>query len=83
MLSLKLFSEMPDPRRGQGQRYAFGPFLTMILLSILSGATSYRKMAVFMAVHRSRLNRLFDVNWQATPSYVAIRHLLMGLDTQA
>ena len=83
MLLLELFQSMPDPRRGQGQRYALAPFLTLILLSILSGATSYRKMALFMSMHRQRLNHLLGIHWATSPSYVAIGHLLVGLDTNA
>jgi hypothetical protein len=48
MLTIKLFDGVTDPRRAQGQRYEFIPFLTMLLLAVLSGATSYRTMAVFI-----------------------------------
>lgn len=79
MLTIKLFEGVTDPRRAQGQRYEFVPFLTMLLLAVLSGATSYRKIAAFIEVHCARLNALFGISWKETPSYVAIRHLLMGL----
>jgi hypothetical protein len=36
-------------------------------------------MAAFIEVHRVRLNALFGINWTETPSYVAIRHLPVGL----
>lgn len=83
MLSFELFQSLPDSRRRQGQRYPLAPFLTAILLAVLSGATSYRKMALFMTIHRERLNALLQVQWAATPTYVAIRHLLIGLQPKS
>jgi hypothetical protein len=83
MVLLDLLREIKDPRRAQGQRYKLAPLLLSILLSVLSGATSFRKMAVYMAVQRDRLNQLWGVQWQDTPSYGAIRDFLAALDTQA
>lgn len=79
MLSFELFSEMPDQRQRSGRRYDFAPFLMGILLAVLCGATSFRKIAQFMKVRRLELNELFDEDWKATPSYGAVRHLLLGL----
>jgi hypothetical protein len=56
------------------------PLLASLLLAVLSGATSFRKMAVYMALQRERLNTLFGTEWTQTPSYGAIRDFLHGLD---
>jgi DDE_Tnp_1-associated len=39
---LSLFSELPDPRRGQGKMYPLAPILLFTVLAMLSGAVSYR-----------------------------------------
>ncbi len=79
MITFNIFSEIKDPRRSQGQRYEFNVFLTSILLAVLSGATSFRKISSFMELRRKQLNKLFGVCWNATPCYVAVRHLLLNL----
>ena len=79
MLTIDLFAEVSDARRAQGQRYAFAPFLTAILLAVLSGATSFRKIAAFIELQHERLNELLGVCWKSTPCYVAVRHLLLNL----
>lgn len=79
MLALELFSGIPDQRQRSGRRYDFAPFLMGILLAVLCGATSFRKIARFMEIRRQQLNDLFDEDWIDTPSYGAVRHLLLGL----
>ena len=37
-------------------------------------------MALFMDIHREPLNELLHIQWHTTPTYVAIRHLLIGLE---
>ncbi len=80
MVLLDLLGEVKDPRRAQGQRYKLAPLLLSIVLSVLSGATSFRKMALYMAIQRDRLNQLWGTHWQDTPSYGAIRDFLAALD---
>lgn len=83
MVLLDLLGDVKDPRRAQGQRYKLPPLLLSIVLSVLCGATSFRKMAVYMAVQRDRLNQLWGTQWKDTPSYGAIRDFLAALDEQA
>lgn len=80
MLIVELLEGVKDPRRAQGQRYKLSPLLASILFAVLCGATSFRKMAVYMALQRERLNALFGTEWTQTPSYGAIRDFLHGLD---
>jgi hypothetical protein len=79
MLTIGLFADVCDARRAQGQRYEFAPFLAAILLAVLSGATSFRKIAAFIELQRERLNELFGISWKNTPCYVAVRHLLLNV----
>lgn len=51
--------EARDPRRVQGQCYQLAPLLVSIVLLVLSAATSFRKMAMYMAVQRDRINQLW------------------------
>lgn len=67
---------MPDPRRGQGQKWKLPPVLLATILAILSGASSYRKVHRFIETHRSRLNEVFGFGWKTAPAYSAIRFIL-------
>jgi hypothetical protein len=77
---LDLLSQIPDPRRAQGKNWQLGPVMLATILAILSGATSYRKVHGFMAIHRTRLNAAFGFGWPAGPAYSAVRTILDGLD---
>lgn len=80
---LALLGQIPDPRRGQGQKWKLSPVLLATILAILSGATSYRKIHRFIETHRLRLNEAFGFGWKKAPAYSAIRFILQGLDSAA
>lgn len=48
MLFGRVFSGLVDKRTAKGRRYALEPLLCALLLAVLSGATSLRKMELFM-----------------------------------
>ena len=73
---LTLLAQIPDPRRGQGQKWKLPPVLLATILAILSGATSYRKVHRFIETHRLRLNEAFGFGWKTAPAYSAIRFIL-------
>lgn len=77
---LKLLSQIPDPRRGQGKKWKLGPVLLSTILAILSGASSYRKVHSYIETHRERLNEAFGFGWDGVPAYSAVRTILRGLD---
>jgi DDE_Tnp_1-associated len=83
MVLLDLLSDVNDPRRAQGQRYPLAPYLLSIVLAVLCGATSFRKIASYLCLKREQLNQLLGVQWQDTPSYGAIRYFLSALDGQS
>ena len=56
---LTLLQEVPDPRRAQGRRYQLAYVLLFAILAIVSGANTYRDIAIFIDEHREALNATF------------------------
>jgi DDE_Tnp_1-associated len=77
---LDLLSEVPDPRRGQGQMYKLPHVLLFSILSVITGGNSYRGIVTFIDVHLRRLNEIFGLTWKRAPAHTAIRYILKGLD---
>jgi len=77
---LSLFSEISDPRRGQGKMYPLGPILLYTVLAMLAGAVSYRQAHAFIRIHLDRLNAAFGVQVRRAPAYTTLRFILRGLD---
>lgn len=77
---LSLFSEVSDPRRGQGKMYSLAPILLFTVLAMLAGASSYRQVHAFIQIHRDRLNAAFGVSLRKAPAYTTLRFILRGLD---
>ena len=71
---------IPDPRRRQGQRYSLAPLLLFSVLAVLAGATSYRRIRLFIGVHRERLNATFGARFRRAPAVDTLRALLHALD---
>jgi hypothetical protein len=77
---LGLLADVPDPRRGQGQKYKLPHVLLFSILAIVTGCNSYRGIVTFIDVHRRRLNAVFGLKWGRAPAHTAIRYILKGLD---
>lgn len=80
---LGLLSEVPDPRRAQGQLYKLPHVLLFSILAIVTGCNSSRGIVTFIDVHRRRLNAAFGLKWRRAPAHTAIRYILQGLDPAA
>jgi len=80
---LAALDEIPDPRRPQGRRYAMSHLLLFSVLAVLAGATSYRSIVTFLAVHRERLNAVFGARLRRAPAVNTLRHLFVTLDPDA
>jgi hypothetical protein len=80
MLHEGLFSELVDQLRARGKRYQQEPLLCAVLLTVLSGATSLRKMELFIEEQLGQLNALFGTSWKKAPTWVGIRRFLLKLD---
>jgi hypothetical protein len=79
---LSLFSQIPDPRRGQGKMYPFAPILLYTILATLAGAASYRQVHAFIKIHLTRLNSVFGLSMRRAPAYNSLRFILRGLDEE-
>jgi len=77
---LSLFSQVSDPRRGQGKMYPLAPILLFTVLAMLAGARSYRQVHSFIRTHLNRLNGGFGVSLRRAPAYSSVRFILHGLD---
>ena len=71
---------IPDPRRRQGRRYPLAHLLLFSVLAVLAGATSYRRIRLFVGVHRERLNVTFGARFRRAPAVNTLRALLHALD---
>ena len=77
---LAALEQIPDPRRRQGQRYSLAPLLLFAVLAVLAGATSYRRIRLFIGVHRERLNAVFGASFRRAPAINTLRTLFHALD---
>jgi hypothetical protein len=77
---LDALGEVPDPRRAEGKRYPLAPLLLFTVLALLSGATSYRRIIIFLEQRRIVLNTLFGVSLKRAPSINTLRTVLQDLD---
>jgi hypothetical protein len=77
---LAALDRIPDPRRRQGRRYGLAHLLLFSVLAVLAGATSYRRIRLFIGVHRERLNATFGSRFRRAPAVNTLRALLHALD---
>ena len=77
---LAALQQIPDPRRRQGQRYSLAHLLLFSVLAVLTGATSYRRIRLFIEVHRARLNATFGAHFRRAPAVNTLRTLVHALD---
>ena len=53
--------------------------LLFSVLATLAGATSYQKIAAFIALQRERLNAVFGACFRRAPAVNTLRHLFLAL----
>jgi hypothetical protein len=80
---LSALSEVPDPRRAEGKRYPLAPLLLFTVLALLSGATSYRGIIIFLEQRRGVLNEVFGFALKRAPAVNTLRTVLQDLDSDA
>ena len=83
MLLKTCLSHIPDPRRAQGKMYDLSHLLRFSLLTVLSGATSYRKIQRFIHARRAWLNVVCGLSWKRAPAHRSIRYPLHQLPVEA
>ena len=79
---LSALAEIPAPRRPQGRRYPLAHLLLFAVLAVLAGATSYRGIVTFLAVHRDRLGHVYGVRLRRAPAVTTLRNLFLALDPE-
>src|ERR671926_769918 len=77
---LAALEQIPAPRRRQGQRYSLAPLLLFSVLAVLAGATSYRRIRLFIGAHRERLNATFGARFRRAPAVNTLPALPHALD---
>jgi hypothetical protein len=76
---LSALSEVPDPRRAEGKRSPLAPLLLFTVLALLSGATSYRRVIIFLEQRRGVLNEVFGFALKRAPAVNTLRTVLQDL----
>jgi hypothetical protein len=77
---IECLSEVKDPRRAQGQRYASVAMLLIIIMSVLRGKYGYREMGRFCQLNKSVLITKFGFKNNKVPSHVSIRTFILLAD---
>lgn len=75
------FSELSDPRRGQGQRHKLRHILTIVVMAILSGYQGLRGFTRFAASNESELTQVLKLK-HGVPCFYTFRSVLSALDEQ-
>lgn len=77
----EFFSQLSDPRRGQGQRHKLSDILTIVIMAILSGHQSIKGFARFASSNEQELSEALALK-HGVPCFFTIRAVLQGLDEQ-
>ena len=80
MSLLEFLGTIPDTRRKQGTRYQLKFILLFCVLSVLSGATGYATMALWMKLKQKELFTIFNLKWKKTPGKTCLSELFMSLN---
>jgi hypothetical protein len=80
MMLLEYLEQIPDHRRGQGQRFKLKDILWVSILAILSGADSYRDIVRFAKARIKELREWFDIHWKRPPSKSNLGKIFCGLN---
>ena len=77
---LEAFAELPDPRRGAGQRHIQPLCLALFTLAIAAGNRGFIAIGDWIKSYRVELIELFKPEKGRLPSYSTIRRVLLNLD---
>ncbi len=76
---LELLLKMKEYRNKRGIRYEFAYVIYFVIMAILSGANSYRKITTFIKIRFKELKEKYSLSWKKSPSYSAIREIIIKL----
>lgn len=77
---LEFLQQLPDKRRGAGQRHQLDFGLIIIIMSMMSGYVGIRAMGDFAERNKEELIRIFNPKKPRVPSFSTLRRLLLQLD---
>lgn len=77
---VEYFAEIPDVRRGAGQRHEQGFILLITLMSTMSKCYGYRAIGDFMKRHKKALIENFKPKKDRIPTFYTVRRVLQGID---
>jgi DDE_Tnp_1-associated len=77
---LEAFADLPDTRRGAGQRHKQSLCLALFTLAICAGCRGFLAIGDWIESYREDLIALFQPEKERLPSYSTIRRVLLELD---
>src|SRR6266700_280568 len=73
-------AEIPDSRRGAGQRHEQVFILLVTLMSTMSKCYGYRAIGDFMKRHKNALIENFNPKKGRIPTFYTVRRVLQGIE---
>jgi DDE_Tnp_1-associated len=80
---LEAFADLPDTRRGAGQRHKQPLCLALFTLAICAGCRGFIAIGDWIESYRADLVALFQPEKGRLPSYSTIRRVLLELDARS
>lgn len=80
---LDCLKKVKDSRGKQAQQYDQASVLFLSVLAVLCGATSYRKIHIFIAQKFLQLKEILHLKWRKAPAYTTIRGIIHGVDNES
>jgi hypothetical protein len=77
---VEAFSNLPDPRRGAGQRHSQALCLALFTLAVTAGCRGFLAIGDWLSVYHDELVELFAPVKGRLPSYSTIRRVLLNVD---
>lgn len=74
------FSNLPDPRRGAGQRHHQALCLALFTLAVTAGCRGFLAIGDWLSAYHWELVELFAPTKGRLPSYSTIRRVLLNVD---
>jgi uncharacterized membrane protein len=71
--------KVKDFRQTQGKRHEIWVVLSIIVLSILTGNSSYKQIEMFSNNNQEKLINILNIPSKKLPSYSTIRRVMMGV----
>lgn len=80
MMLIERLERIKDFRRKEGLRYPLGRLLVIVIMSIMSGYSRYREIAMFAKQNEAELLKGLNIPREKLPSHVTFREILKRVD---